>query len=93
MLYTKEITKIDTLHNRNDISSDVIKILKKFTLFDDITEDTTIENIELENTLREPIESKFEIIITNKDWESLFFVKDLVDVIEKIMKESGRITA
>ena len=47
----------------------------------------------MENTLRETIESKFEIIIINEDWESLVTVKDLVSIIEKIMKEADRITA
>jgi len=93
MKYTKEITRINTVHNRNDIFIEVIKVLKDFTLFDDIMENTTIESIELENTLREPIESKFEIIIMNEDWESLIFVKDLIDLVEKIMKKTGRITA
>jgi len=88
----KEITKIDTLYNRNDISFEVIKVLKNFTLFDDITEATIIESIELENTLREPVESKFEIIIMNEDWESLVVVEDLINIIEKIMEETGRIT-
>lgn len=91
MTFGNEITTIATVESRDEISSEVIKKLSEFTLIGDISVSTLREEIELENTFREPIEFRFGIIIPNDEWEQVISVGDVVDVVENSMKKENRI--
>lgn len=91
MTLSRVINTIETVENRAEISNEVVKKLQSFTLLDVIDETTLFDDIELENTIREPIESRFGLIIMNVDWEQVKTVKDIVDIVERIMSREDRI--
>lgn len=90
MTISRVINTIETVENRVEIFNEVVKELQSFTLLENIDETTLIDDIEFENT-REPLEFRFGLIIMNNDWEQAKTVKDIVNIIERIMLSENRI--